>query len=805
MRRKRIIIFLLVLFFIVISCFLYVNDYYPSDLSVQEYLQKKELVSVIEIEEGYYFDGIGETDAMIFYPGAKVEYTAYLPFLYQLAEQGMDCFLVKMPYNLAIFGKDKAEGIIDRYHYQHWYLSGHSLGGAMAASYVSEHIEELDGLILLAAYPTKSLKSDSLSVVSIYGSEDGILNREKLEEGRENMPTDYSEFCIEGGNHAGFGEYGKQKGDGEAKITSKEQQQNTIEIILQMIDQKKLVSQAEDIYKNSIQNLCQGNSITYADGYYYFRSQLDYSLCRSKGTGEKVEKLADQMPAEIYVTEDHIYFINASDSQTLYCIGTDGSNLTKLGDFSMQHMIVVEKRIYFLSVYEREEDPFYQLLEEEAEGDRYLYSVNLDGSDCRLLVSKVCKEFTTDGRKLYYTYDKTEGQQVLCCNQMEGGKEEVIWQGKEPIFDLVSYQGKLYANVEKEKQWYFAQLEEEERDWKCLEEGDKFLIADGIVYLYNQTEILYFDLKTREKQKNITICIGENKRENGFRQERNEGIFFVDNSLFCRSWESEEKGILWHIWDKDIEQFTIFEDIKPFSSTELVRDTSWNTENLFYTPGQAEDTQYLDGELNWKEHYGIKEDGSEYGIFSLRLPLFGEEIQGKDTINHQIREVEQLAFKDRDTFFQLMQEEQKENGISWYRRHDYSNLYVGEQYLSFFYYIEGYNGGVRIWRQAVPLTFDRETGKCLTMDEFFTVDRTVYMNRLSSAIYKYSELVGENYIWNEGFDKNVLVKHFKPNCFYLTPDGIVLCYERYAVVAGAGGNPTFEIPYSWFEDIWIKK
>ena len=103
------------------------------------------------------------------------------------------------------------------------------------------------------------------------------------------------------------------------------------------------------------------------------------------------------------------------------------------------------------------------------------------------------------------------------------------------------------------------------------------------------------------------------------------------------------------------------------------------------------------------------------------------------------------------------------------------------------------------------MTFDRETGKYLTMDELFTVDRTIYMKRLSSAIYKYSELAGKNYIWNEGFDKNVLVKHFKPNCFYLTPDGIVLCYERYAVVAGAGGNPTFEIPYSWFEDIWIKK
>ncbi len=70
------------------------------------------------------------------------------------------------------------------------------------------------------------------------------------------------------------------------------------------------------------------------------------------------------------------------------------------------------------------------------------------------------------------------------------------------------------------------------------------------------------------------------------------------------------------------------------------------------------------------------------------------------------------------------------------------------------------------------MTFDRETGKYLTMDELFTVDRTIYMKRLSSAIYKYSELAGKNYIWNEEFDKNILVKHFKTNCFTLHQMGL---------------------------------
>ena len=242
--KKRVIIPVISFLFIVIVCIWYVNDYYKEE-NVQEYLQTKDSVLVTEMPDGLYLDGPGDETALIFYPGAKVEYTAYLPLLSELADQGIDCFLIKMPCNLAIFGQNKAKKIMDSYEYDHWYLSGHSLGGAMAASYASGHLESLNGLVLLAAYPTKSLKSDSFSVLSLYGSEDGVLNMEKVEEGKAYMPVDYAEVCIEGGNHAQFGNYGEQKGDHAADISREEQQAQTVEAILKMMEAHKDQKQEE--------------------------------------------------------------------------------------------------------------------------------------------------------------------------------------------------------------------------------------------------------------------------------------------------------------------------------------------------------------------------------------------------------------------------------------------------------------------------------------------------------------------------------------------------------------------------------
>ncbi len=234
--RKIAAAALVLLLIVLLASFLYVRDYARSDETAIACLQGTPLTSVSETAEGLFIDGPGKDTAFIFYPGAKVEYTAYLPMLVSLAEKNIDCFLVKMPGNLAIFGQAKAGRILKEYDYPHWLLGGHSLGGAMAASYAAKEADAFDGLILLAAYPTKDLSGQSLSVLSVYGSEDGVLNREKLEEGRSLMPAAYTELVIEGGNHAGFGNYGKQKGDGEASLSSEEQQKQTIEAILALTD-----------------------------------------------------------------------------------------------------------------------------------------------------------------------------------------------------------------------------------------------------------------------------------------------------------------------------------------------------------------------------------------------------------------------------------------------------------------------------------------------------------------------------------------------------------------------------------------
>ncbi|MCD8005821.1 MAG: alpha/beta hydrolase [Oscillospiraceae bacterium] len=230
---KIVLLVVIVLIVVVAAAFMwYVGDYYHAD--ADEYLVSSDTVSVMYVDDGVLFYGSGNDTALIFYPGAKVEYTAYAPIMVKLAEGGVDCFIIEMPFNLAFFGMNKAENVMSEFvSYENWYIGGHSLGGAMAASFASNHRDELCGLVLLASYSTSDL--GDLPTLSIYGSEDSVLNLESLEAGRQ-YSTDYTEICIEGGNHAGFGFYGDQSGDGTATISPEEQWKTTTSEILSWVE-----------------------------------------------------------------------------------------------------------------------------------------------------------------------------------------------------------------------------------------------------------------------------------------------------------------------------------------------------------------------------------------------------------------------------------------------------------------------------------------------------------------------------------------------------------------------------------------
>ena len=184
-RNRKIIVSLLltVVLLVGIGCALYLSDYYHADdMAMETMAQSSEQVKKYQDGSILFFVPKEPVAGMIFYPGGKVQCEAYAPLMQACAERGILCALVRMPGNLAVFNPNAADGIQKKHpEITSWYMGGHSLGGAMAASYVSKHVEEYDGLILLAAYSTSDISESPLHVLSIYGSEDGVLNKDKFE------------------------------------------------------------------------------------------------------------------------------------------------------------------------------------------------------------------------------------------------------------------------------------------------------------------------------------------------------------------------------------------------------------------------------------------------------------------------------------------------------------------------------------------------------------------------------------------------------------------------------------------------
>ena len=162
---------------------------------------------------------------VVFYPGARVEPEAYVAsWAPVVADTGVTVVIPRLRLNLAVFDANRADSAVDAApDVETWYVGGHSLGGAMAATYTGgDPAPEVAGLILWASYATESAgldTRDDLRVLAVAGGRDGLTTPAEFEENGRHLPESAESVEVEGMNHAQFGAYGPQSGDGEAVLS----------------------------------------------------------------------------------------------------------------------------------------------------------------------------------------------------------------------------------------------------------------------------------------------------------------------------------------------------------------------------------------------------------------------------------------------------------------------------------------------------------------------------------------------------------------------------------------------------------
>ena len=174
---------------------------------------------------------------LVFYVGAKVPPEAYAYIGRSLADEGYAAFIASFPLQFALFDPWRVEKVAALFPVvKRWVVGGHSLGGAMASIWAGSRFSEdkqkesasglsLSGLFLLASYPgmRTDLSASGLPTLSIAASADGLATPEKLEKARRLLPPGTRYITIAGGNHAQFGQYGPQPGDGAAELPGEAQ------------------------------------------------------------------------------------------------------------------------------------------------------------------------------------------------------------------------------------------------------------------------------------------------------------------------------------------------------------------------------------------------------------------------------------------------------------------------------------------------------------------------------------------------------------------------------------------------------
>lgn len=174
---------------------------------------------------------------LVFIPGARVDPYAYMYKLSGIVDEtGATVVITRPTLNLAFFDARPLSALtVDAPEVNEWFVGGHSLGGVRACQLVDAPdaaAQGVVGLVLFGSYCANDLSDSGLKALSISGSEDGLSTPEKIASAAHLLPDNAVFVQIEGANHASFGDYGAQPGDGEATIDSEQMRKEITQVLV---------------------------------------------------------------------------------------------------------------------------------------------------------------------------------------------------------------------------------------------------------------------------------------------------------------------------------------------------------------------------------------------------------------------------------------------------------------------------------------------------------------------------------------------------------------------------------------------
>lgn len=591
--------------------------------------------------------------------------------------------------------------------------------------------------------------------------------------------------------------------------------------------------------------------ICYEDGFYYYASQLDhYYLYRAAEDGGEAECLAKVHPGSICVWDDEIYFINLSDGPGSICrMKTDGSGMEKLCETGSESQLrlcdegrkvqLSAEYVYFCSIYEEEYDKAGLVTEAPSEFDSgFLYRMKRDGSDRELIARDVWQYVLSDGnsQKVWYTGSIyctkwVENQMVVYRMDLDGKNETELCRfddrGKIMVYgNSVFYAGDFYGDREKVSRYHF---ENGEVSSFAVPEYTDCCIYKGYFYGLNEEK--------DENGQKVTIYRidfdGEEYEalyEGSFSCEYSEGGYLSDiyasgEGVFFRTFVSDQEGCRWfRLAEEDeagvqeaAENGDVKSDVQKMAEGEGAKAGGWKAEEWedagnipVALPAQSieygemrsvmsvlENTEgyeeYLAKSLEYKEYYGEDEDGKGYNLYWVNMPQFNSKIAGYEKINQYFQKAYEDAVKGKEDFFDMLGEEDDLSRINWYQWEVYNYVYIGENYITVAVCREGYWGGIRSWITPKPITFERESGKKVSLEEIMGMKEREATANLTGSVYKYMEGIGRGTFLLK--EKDVLTENYDPEQFFLFPEGIGIYFGRYAIDCGAAGDYMFVVPW----------